>query len=118
MYFNSGTAYNPGVDCESSNSTLCVLTADTKWDSDSKVATAVVTETYEATYSPPTQAQITATRAIAADAQAKADAQPNSTAAVAPKYTVVSGLQFVQSALSPTVIGSEDLDINPGEFFS
>ena len=91
------------------------LTVRSLWSADKKVATDTFTTTVKTTYTAPTQAQIDAAKKIA-------DALPtvnnsSSTPAVIPKYTVVSGLQFVQvSTLSPTVIGSDELKTAPTAF--
>lgn len=86
---------------------LTNATGATKWDSDGKVATDVQTENFIKSYIAPTQAQIDAAKKIA-DALPKTT-NTSSTPTTVPKNTVVSGLQFVQGTLSPTVIGTEDL---------
>ena len=79
---------------------LTGATGATKWDANSKVATHVVTATTDYPYTP-------STATASDDSSDTSSSTSTSTSTTVPKYTVVSGLQFVQvSTLSPTVIGT------------
>jgi len=95
--------------------TAITATSAGKWSTDSKIATDIYTDTKTFKYTAPTQAEIDLFNKLKS-AASSTTTTTTTTTPVVPKYTVVSGLQWSQGTMSPTVLGTQDMASAPSSF--